>query len=264
MIHFSNLEAFWIGVLQGITEFLPVSSSAHLIIYSYLSSGGSLPLYYNVALHFGTALALLLYFSRDWISFGNAFLHEPSSEHSQKKKIFLNLVIASIPAGLLGFLLRDLIETHLHSVTMVTIPLASFGFVLWYVDKKQGKTKLLHEVGHGEAFLLGLGQSLALIPGVSRSGASIAACRFFCLRREDAIRFSFLMGTPLMLAASLLHAKDFYNSLGEPQFYIGFLSSFALGLISIHFFLKIFSRFSFLSFALYRLILAGYLYFIAF
>jgi undecaprenyl-diphosphatase len=264
MMHFSNLEAFYIGALQGVTEFLPVSSSAHLIIYSYFKNGNQLPMYYNVALHFGTALALLFYFWKDWLDFGKAFSRKRTKENSKHRKLFFNVVFASIPPGFFGFLLRDKIESELHSVMIVVLPLALFGFVLWYVDKKRPKTKRLEELSGKEAFLLGFWQSLALLPGVSRSAASITGGRFLCLKREDAIRFSFLIGTPLMIAASLLHVKEFYLSINEPQFYIGFLSSFALGLISIHFFLRFLSQFGFLSFALYRLVLASYLYFIIF
>jgi len=264
MMHFSNIEAFFIGALQGVTEFLPVSSSAHLIIYSYFKNGEKLPLYYNVALHFGTALALLLYFWRDWLAFGKAFFSKTTKKSIEQRKLFFNLVLASIPAGVLGLLLRDRIETDLHSVAIVVFPLALFGFVLWYVDKKRPKIKCLEELSKKEAFLLGFGQSLALLPGVSRSAASITTGRFLCLKREDAIRFSFLMGTPLMIAASLLHMKEFSLNFMEPQFYIGFLSSFALGLISIHFFLRVLSQFGFLSFALYRLALSFYIYFIIF
>ena len=139
--------------------------------------------------------------------------------------------------------------------------MAFFGFVLWYVDRSQPVKKTLYELTLKEAFFLGLGQSLALIPGVSRSAASITACRVVGLSRQDSIRFSFLMGTPIMLAASLLHSKDFYNSLHEAQFYIGLISSFVVGLVSIHFFLTFFSRFSFLSFAIYRFLLACSLFF---
>lgn len=263
MTDFTSFEAFLIGALQGVTEFLPISSSAHLILYSYFKGEGSLPLFYNVALHFGTALALLVYFAKDWLRLLFSLTKKsPQKKDKENRKLFFNLVIASLPAGLLGLSFKNFIEKNFHAPSSLILPLGLFGILLWFVDKKNKQTKKLHQMSLKEAFFVGVGQSLALIPGVSRSASSIIACRFILLSRKDAIRFSFLMGTPIMLAAALLHLGDFSRNYYLPQFYIGFLSSFFIGLLSIHFFLTFFVRFGFLAFALYRVALALVLFFL--
>ena len=256
---FSQLEAIIIGALQGVTEFLPVSSSAHLILYSYFTKGDPLPLSYNVALHFGTALALLVYFSSDWIKLLSSFFKTRKDSY-QDRQIFFKLVVSSIPAGFLGFAFKHLIEKYLHSPKVLVLPLFFFGILLWLVDKYKTQTKKSLDLSYGEAFLIGLGQSLALIPGTSRSCASILTARLCGLERKEAIRFSFLMGTPIMLAAALLHISDFCEALSDPVFYTGLVSSFVVGLLSIYFFLRFFARFGFFSFALYRIILAVVLF----
>ena len=263
MNSFTQLEAFLLGALQGITEFLPVSSSAHLILYSYFTNGKSLPLLYNIALHFGTALALLCYFFKDWIKILKEPLQEKklSWENFQKSLLF-KLIISSLPAGILGLLFKEVIEKHLHTPFLVIFPLIFFGILLWLSDKVSPSEQNLKELSLKEAFIIGIGQSFALIPGTSRSASTIIAARLLGLTREASIRFSFLMGTPIIIAGALLHTKELFEHLGEPSLYIGLLSSFFIGLLSIHFFLRFFSKFGFFIFALYRTLLACTLFFI--
>lgn len=258
MNQLSNLQAIFLGILQGITEFLPVSSSAHLILFSQLNNKVALPLFYNVALHFGTVLAILLYFVKDWAKIISSFfkVKNLNKEQIKNKNIFLNLVVGSIPAAILGFSFKSMIEKNFHNPVSLILPLAAVGLLLWLTDRSQNQKKSLYQLTMKDSFLIGLGQSLALIPGVSRSASTIIVCRLLNVTRQDSAKFSFLLGTPIMIGASLLHIKDFYLSLQLPQFYIGLISSFVVGLISIHFFLKFLIKFGFLAFAIYRLMLA--------
>lgn len=256
---FSQFEALILGAIQGVTEFLPISSSAHLILYGQLTTGKPLPLSHNIALHLGTALALLLYFSQDWFKLAKS-LFKRKKEDKKNRELLFKLIVASIPAGLLGLTFKSFIETHLHASTVLILPLGFFGVALWLIDKKMPQSKNSSDLSYKDTFLIGLGQSLALIPGTSRSCATILSGRLLGLKRGEAIRFSFLMGTPIMLAAAVLHAKDFTYSVMDPSFLTSFASSFFVGIVSIHFFLRLFTRYGFFVFALYRIFLATLIY----
>ena len=259
----SYLKTILLGIIQGITEFLPISSSAHLLLFSdFLNKGKSIPLFYNVALHFGTALAILVYFRKDWLQIMFSLKKYPVVDKNQK--LLLNLIIGSIPAAIIGLSFKNFIEKHLHNTYTIILPLGIFGIVLWLIDSKTKEKKNLYELKRGQAFLIGLGQTLALIPGVSRSAATIVVCRLLNLSRLDSARFSFLLGTPAMFGAAFLERKEFYLNIGSPEFHLGLLSSFFVGLISIHFFLKIISHFGFFAFAFYRVLLSLFLSFLYF
>lgn len=252
------IQTILLSIIQGIAEFLPISSSGHLIIFSWFMSGQPLPLSLNVSLHFGTLLAVLIYFRKDWINltFAAFELLKTKSFVTTDQKLLYQLVLASIPAGLVGIFFKDLIEIWLHHPIIVIFPLGLVGLLLWFIDKKSKSEKSISELSNKEAFLIGLAQMMALIPGVSRSGATIAMARFLHLSRYQAARFSFLLGTPAMLGASLIHIKDFLAHQGDPSFYIGILTAFLSGLLTIHFLLSFLQRFGFAIFAIYRLILA--------
>ncbi len=255
MENLSSFKALILGVIQGITEFLPISSSAHLLLFSnLLNEGKPLPLFYNVALHFGTALAILFYFRKDWVKMLKSLKSYPSQNKNQK--LLFNLIIGSIPAAVIGLSLKDFIEATFHNTLSIILPLGIVGILLWLTDYLHRGRKDLYKLTGLQALLIGLGQTCALIPGVSRSASTIIACRLLNLTKMDAARFSFLLGTPVMMGAALLHVKDFYLNLNNPGLYVGFFSSFFVGLASIHFFLKLISRFGFFAFALYRVALS--------
>lgn len=252
------LYAIFLGAVQGLTEFLPVSSSAHLIIVSWFVDGESLPLALNVALHCGTVAAVLIYFRKDWWQLTrNALWALQAPRHRLKQQtLLIGLVIGSIPAGLIGLLWKDEIEHYLHKPILTIGPLIVVGFLLWWVDKRLPAERQLSQLTLKDAFFVGVFQAIALIPGTSRSGITIIGGRIMGFDRETAARFSFLLGTPAMLGAALLSADDLLVSYQDPLFYGGFLAAFVVGLVAIDLLLRIVRQYGLLSFAIYRFVLA--------
>lgn len=254
----STLYAILLGITQGIAEFLPISSSGHLIIFSWLVNDKPLPLELNVALHLGTLFAILIFFRQDWFNIANAakdhLIHKKPSYTS--RVLLPALIIGSIPAGIIGIFWKDIIEKIFHNPLSVTIPLALVGFILWWVDKEFTSIRKLDSITIKEGFLIGVAQACALIPGVSRSGATIIAGRWLGLERGEAARYSFLLGTPAMGGAALLYGKELFSNVSNPTFIIGFFTSFIVGYLSIKFFLHFLKKFGFLIFAIYRFALA--------
>ena len=255
----SVLLSLLLGLVQGISEFLPISSSGHLILVSWFMDGKPLPLAVNTALHFGTLLSVLIYFWKDWLQ----LLLRTRDRIIYKKKSFEAgvllpaLILGSVPAGLLGILGRHQIVALFHNPLSVTAPLFLVGFILWYSDLKSPVNRSLPQLRIRDGIIIGLAQACALIPGVSRSGATIAAARFQGFDRDSAARFSFLLGTPAMGGAALLHIKDFLASWNDPAFISGVLCSFVVGCLTIRFFLAFIRKAGFLVFAIYRAILAS-------
>jgi undecaprenyl-diphosphatase len=257
------LYALLIGIVQGITEFLPVSSSAHLILTSHFFDGQTMPLSLNIALHLGTVTAVLVYFHKDWFEMAHAGLARLSGKRSFAADVLLPaLLIGSIPAGVIGILWQDQIEQTLHHPIATIIPLALVGIAMWWFDKSCPTNRNLSTLTFKDALLVGLAQACALIPGTSRSGATILTGRLLGFDRQSAARFSFLLGTPAMTGAALLNAKEILQSLDDPTFYIGFLTSAVVGCFAIGFLLKFLKNFGFLAFAIYRVLLAFILAFI--
>ena len=246
-----------LGAIQGVTEFLPVSSSGHLILVSWIMNGKPLPLALNTALHFGTLIAVLIYFWRDWknLLFGSISSIKNKEKNSPQTQLLLALIVGSIPAGVIGLSAKNSIESIFHNPISTAFPLIIVGFLLWFVDQKYNKAKTIQNINLIDAFYIGIAQACALIPGVSRSGATITCSRFLLYDKESAAKFSFLLGTPAMAGAALLHYKDFLSSLNDPSFYVGILTSCVIGCLTIKFFLKFISNHGFLSFAIYRAIL---------
>ena len=252
------IKSLFLGVVQGITEFLPVSSSAHLILISWFQNGKPLALFLNTALHIGTLASILCYFWRDWLGLLSGLMQKKKSplQFEKSKNLLFNLLIGSIPAGFFGLSFKKEIESYFHHPSSTILPLAIFGFILWYSDKTSKKHKSIGDMQKAQAFMIGLCQAMALIPGVSRSAATIWGARVLSFNRKEAARFSFLLGTPAMFGAGLLHIKEFTLYYHEADFLTAVTSSFIVGLLSIQFFLKFIEKFGFLIFAIYRLILA--------
>lgn len=247
-----------LGMIQGLTEFLPVSSSGHLIFFSWLLKGKPIPLAVNASLHFGTLIAVLVYFWHDWFNIARGTYKKIVNREDSFESNFLlpALILGSVPAGVAGLLGKDLIEEVFHKPLSIVIPLLSVGYILWILDYKSPSGKSLKNMNIKDALLIGFAQAIALIPGVSRSGATISCARALGYERMAAARFSFLLGTPAMGGAALLHWKDFLASMGSSEFYIGIISSFLVGCCTIKFFLEFIKKFGFLVFALYRTALA--------
>lgn len=241
-----------LGILQGVTEFLPISSSAHLIIYSTLLAREDLPLLLNLAFHSGTLLSLLIYFGRDWQTL---LRHELLAR--RHPRLTLNLVVASVPIATVGLLGQDLIATYLHHAAVVILPLVLVGIALWWYDRRSPQQLDLATLSLRHAAVIGLWQVLALVPGVSRSGVTMMGGRMLGLTRQASVKFSFLLGTPVMLGALLLNSRALVAFLTEPHFLLGVLISAVTGLLVIKLLLSCIDRIGFGAFAVYRLVLAG-------
>lgn len=252
-------HAVILGILQGLTEFLPVSSSAHLIVVSTFMDGKTLPLALNVALHVGTLGAVIIYFWRDWWQLAICCWRRVTKGQKsfESDTLLPGIIIGSIPAGVIGLLWNDVIEAYFHHPATVIAPLAIVGVLLWWIDKRQPAGKPMHGLTISDAFLIGCGQALALIPGVSRSGATIITGRMRGLAREDAAKFSFMLGTPAMFGAALLKRDELLASASDPVFIYGTLTALLSGCAAIAVFLRFLRRFGFGAFAIYRVALAA-------
>ena len=248
-----------LGITQGIAEFLPISSSGHLIIVSHLMSGETLAITLNVALHVGTLVAVLYFFREDWVALtSKTWARITKGEKTFESQILVpSLVLGTIPAGAIGLLFKDNIESIFHNPLMVALPLALVGVLIWLVDIKAPDKKKLKELNLTDAMKIGFFQAIALIPGVSRSGITLLAARTAGYNKLDAARYSFLLGTPAMLGAALLEGKHILTSMGNPSFYVGVIVSAVVGCFAIKFFLQFIVRFGLLAFAIYRILIAG-------
>lgn len=257
MEEISFLQAAILGVIQGASEFLPISSSAHLLLANWIMSGKALTIELEVALHIGTFLALLIYFKDYWIRILIGLWRKLrySEDSFIASKLFPILIIGSIPAAVIGLLGSHYIEELFYNPISIIIPMGVVGVALWLVDLYAPSVKSIEKLSFKESFLIGISQACALIPGVSRSGATILGGRLLGLEKKQAVEFSFLLGTPAMFGAALLHAKGIANHATSPIFYVGVSVSFVVGFLTIKYFIKFIVRFSFLAFALYRLIL---------
>lgn len=260
------IHSLIIGVVQGVTEFLPISSSAHLVLLPYIFNWKYEGLTFDVALHFGTVIALLAFFWRDWVAiFQQLFkIKDRSKEivdslHTRfelPKNFFWQIVIATIPAGIVGYLIQDKVEKYFHSPILIAINLAVFGLALWIVDYKAKQDEKIEKITFGQSFLIGVAQCIALIPGVSRSGITMLASRGVGLSRSDAARFSFLIGTPAMIGAFLIEVPKIDISTITLPFILSVIASAIAGFIAIKYLLNYLKKADFRIFAYYRLVLA--------
>lgn len=248
-----------LGLVQGITELLPVSSSAHLIIVSAALQGKPLPLSLNVALHLGTVLAVLVYFYQDWLAMGRAVVRRVrgGTKSFGSDVLLPALILGSVPAGVIGLKFHKLIEEKLHHPAMVALPLGLVGVLLWWSDRYRPSKRELNDLTIKDGILVGLAQAASLFPGVSRSGSTIIAGRWLGFKRPDAARFSFLLGTPAMFGAALLELRDIAGHLGDPVLYTGTIVSFASGCLAIGFLMRFVRNNGFFWFMVYRVTVAA-------
>lgn len=247
-------QAVVLGIIQGLTEFLPISSSAHLNIMPWLFNWEQIPESFDIALHFGTLLAICIYFFKDWIDliiggYKKAF----KKEDSTSGRIFWYIVIATIPTGILSLVLDAFSEKFLPGMAPIAVALIVMGILLYVIDKKQPAEVGYDDINFKQGFLVGLSQAIAAaFPGVSRSGITMTVSRLFKIDRESAARYSFLLSAPVILAAVVLKLGEFVIDL---PFIIGVLSSFISGLLVIKFLMGYLKKGSFKIFAVYRVIL---------
>lgn len=265
-----------LSVIEGLTEFIPVSSTGHLIIIEKLF-GWKVPFAFNLIIQVGAFCAVLFYFrekiTRIVKATKNFLLFKFAKRTFDEKKrldarLGIAIIFATIPAALAGVILQGWIEKNLHNGSFVALVLIVFGFVMSYFDKKTKNEKNLQTAGFGDIFKVGLWQMLALIPGVSRSGATMSGALSLGFRREDAAELSFILGLPLILGAGLKGVFDLMSgkeniNVNYLHIAIGFTISFVVGLLAINFLVKFLRSNSFRPFVIYRII-AGIFFLILF
>ena len=260
-------QAIILGAVQGLTELLPISSSAHLNLFPWIFNWGTLRESFDVALHIGTLLAILIFFFKDWLELiKGGFNQVVKKEKTTNGKIFWYIVISTIPAGILSLVLDKISEKIVEvlsstfkieqiSVEMVLISIALIvmGIILYIVDKKAKSNVGYKDITLKQSVLIAISQAIAAaFPGVSRSGITMTVARGMKIDRESAAKYSFLLSTPIVAAAALYEMKHFVFDL---SFVIGVLVSFVVGLFVIKFLLNYLKKGSFKIFAIYRIIL---------
>jgi undecaprenyl-diphosphatase len=264
------VQAAIMGIVQGLTEFLPISSSAHLIVVPFLF-GWTDPfitsLAFSVMLHMGTLVALLVYFRADWLVLvpaGLATIRDRSFAGDPNRRLAWLIAITTIPAIIAGLLLNDVIEGAVRSVGVVAITLLIGAAIMWLADRWGRQDRELDRLTFPGALGVGVAQTLALVPGISRSGVSISAGMFVGLTRESAARFSFLMATPITAAAGVYEAISLVRgeTPGTVQIaplIVGMIAALASGLVAIHILLRYLRTNSLAVFIAYRIVLAAIL-----
>jgi len=251
-------QAVILGLVQGLAEFLPISSSAHLVLAPWVFGWSDPGLSFDVALHVGTLVAVLWYFRAEWVKLTQsaiALLRTRKADTEDKRR-FLYLVVATIPAAIGGILLEDYAETTFRSPALMAVTLMVMGVVLWAVDRYAVKDRALSSLGLRDAVVIGLAQVLALVPGVSRSGSTMTAGRALGFDRQSAAVFSFLMSMPVTAAAAVLKVPDLLRTEGITATLVaGVISAGLSSWLAIAVLLRYVSRHSFGVFAVYRLAL---------
>lgn len=249
-------EAVILGLVQGLGEFLPISSSAHLVLLPWLFNWEDPGLTFDIALHIGTLVAVLAYFWRDWIDLAKGGL---KGFNNPDGRLFWYLVVSCIPGAAIGYLLEEQAETVFRSPLLIGTMLIIMGLILYLADRSSRKELDIGHINLKISFLIGLSQAMAIIPGVSRSGITMTTGLLLGLNRESSARFSFLLSAPIICGAALIKLPELLASPSafSAPFITGMLVAAAAGLASIHFLLQYLRTESFLPFAWYRFILGA-------
>lgn len=267
----TELQWIVLAFIQGITEFLPISSSAHLILPSKLLGWGDQGLAFDVAVHVGSLLAVMIYFRKAVYDIAVNFfkgLARKGHDRQLANQGWL-IIIGTIPAVIFGYLAKGFIESTVrdYAVLVIAVTTTVFGLLLWWADSAAKETKKLENLTWRDALFVGVAQAIALIPGTSRSGISMTAGLMLGLNKVDCARFSFLLSIPLILAAGLLETRELILEPTQFDFTalaVGTVLSFLSAFACIVVFLKWIERSGFLPFVIYRLILGAILFFVYF
>ncbi|MEZ5534782.1 MAG: undecaprenyl-diphosphate phosphatase [Thiolinea sp.] len=257
------IQIFVLAIVQGLTEFLPISSSAHLILVPVLTDWADQGLAFDVAVHVGTLCAVIFYFRRDIFRMLSAWGQSlVTFELTADAKLAWAIGFGTIPVGLTGLLFKDFIETYLRSPLVIAAATIIFGILLWAADRYSERLRNIYDIKWPDVLLIGISQALALIPGTSRSGATMTMALFLGFSRDAAARFSFLLSIPVILLAGGLLTKDLLEStlpIDWTALILGVILSGISAWICIHYFLKFLSRIGMLPFVIYRLVLGVFL-----
>jgi undecaprenyl-diphosphatase len=264
------LSAAILGIIQGLTEFLPISSSAHLILVPWFFGWKPEGLAFDVSLHLGTAVAVLVFFWSDWVRLCRDViggLKQGTLFATQSQKLFWFLVVGTLPAVIAGLALEETIEARLRSPLIIVGTLTVLAVALYWAEKRSRQNRSVEHFTWADSIWIGFSQALALIPGVSRSGITITTAMFRNSDRTSAARFSFLLSTPVIVGAGLLEGWRLLKALRSPAtgaidadwavMGVGILFAGTTGFFCIRYFLRYLQTKSFLPFIIYRIILAA-------
>jgi undecaprenyl-diphosphatase len=254
-------QAIVLAVVQGLSEFLPISSSGHLVLIPHFFGWADQGLAFDVAVHMGTLIALLAYFRRPLLNMGVAWTRSVlQREQTRDSRLAWQLLVATIPVGLAGLLFDDYIEAHLREPLFIAGTLSFFGIVMYLADRLGRGTLDEYSVSWGQALMIGVAQALALMPGTSRSGITMTAGRALGLTRSGAARFSFLLAVPGIAAAGGYEGLKLLTSPGPVDWQpmaVGIVFAALSGLACIHLLIRFIERIGLLPFTIYRLLIAA-------
>jgi undecaprenyl-diphosphatase len=248
-------QAIIYGIIQGLGEFLPISSTAHITLAPWLFGWKDPGLAFDIALHMGTLLAVVIFFWRDWIRLIMAGFTDIKSKDG---RLFWYIMLACIPGGIFGVLFEDQVATTFRNPILIGIMLILMGLLLYAADKLSESEVALKDIGFKRSFLIGVSQAIAIIPGVSRSGITMSAGRLFKLSREDAARFTFLLSTPFIFLSGAYNAKDLVSvKIDAFSFIVAIAVSGIVGALSIKFILNYLKNKGFGIFVIYRFVVGA-------
>lgn len=250
------LQAIIYGIVQGLGEFLPISSSGHLAALPQIMNWQDPGLAFDVALHLGTLLAVVVFFWRDWMDLIFSGVTRPKSKDG---KLFWFIVFASVPGAIIGKLFEKQAESAFRNLALIGVMLIVMGIILYFADKMASNRVTIEKIGLRRSLIIGFSQALAIIPGVSRSGVTMTAGLFTGLKKEDTAKFSFLLSTPIVFGAGILKLKDMIHmpSSEVTPFIIGMVTSAIVGFIAIKFLMDYLKRNGFGIFVIYRFIVGS-------
>jgi undecaprenyl-diphosphatase len=254
------LHSIVLGIVQGVGEFLPISSSAHLILVPWLLGWDDGGLIFDIALHAGTLISLLVYFRKEWVEFLKAIfkitpkdLFSPNQIANPQSRIALYIIYATIPGAIMGLLLEKKAEHAFRAPTLIATTLAVMGLVLWFFDKKGKKTKSLEQMNFKDSLMIGIAQGFAVIPGFSRSGVTISTALGEGYDREASARFSFFLSMPIIAGACILKLRHLTGADLTPEFLAGIAAAAISGYFAIGGLIKMLQTRSYGAFAIYRI-----------
>jgi len=252
------LQVVILALVQGLTEFLPISSSAHLILVPVLTDWPDQGLAFDVAVHAGTLTAVVLYFRKELARMFVDWLASFKGRSTPDGRLAWAVLIGTIPVGIAGLVFKDLIETQLRSPMVIAVATIVFGLLLWFADRTGKRSKSEYGLLLCDVLTIGLAQALALIPGTSRSGITITAALMLGLKREAAARFSFLLSIPVIFLAGSFETMEYLGAASiqdaQPLLLGAFISAIS-AYACIHYFLKLLDRIGMMPFVAYRLVL---------
>ena len=250
-----ELQYFLIGIIQGVTEFLPISSSGHLVLFAQLTNWEDQGLFTDIAVHFGTLFAVIIYLRKDiYYFFTNIFQFKIFED-----QIIFKIILATLPAIILGYFIYDYVSLYFRSIQLIALSSIIFAIILFFADRVKMESKSWNKITYLEALVVGLFQVLAFIPGASRAGVTITGARLLGYDRVNAARFSMILSIPIILASMTLSLINILNeeyvAVNLYQSFFASLVAFITALLSIIFLMRFIKKANFNIFIIYRIVL---------